>query len=108
MFKLLGNVDPKIAATVASRRILDCLARHGDGSPGDHMDPSNGQLTPKSEACIQFEGLFQPLDNILNGLPIWSVLEETTMKDSSVETRECAQVRFSIISSSVILLFTTY
>lgn len=70
-----------------SRRVLDCLGKHGSGAPRDHTDPSNGQLTPKSEACIQFEGLFQPIDNLLKGLPIWSILEENYTQQSQMDSQ---------------------
>lgn len=70
-----------------SRRILDCLGKHGSGAPRDHTDPSNGQLTPKSEACIQFEGLSQPLDNLLKGLPMWSILEDNFREKSQMDAQ---------------------
>ena len=78
-----------------SRRVLDCLAKHGNGDPRDHTDPSNGQLTPKSEACIQFEGLVQPLDNVLDGLPTWSVVDDKLRHESSTDSQR-AQVRHQL------------
>jgi hypothetical protein len=39
------------------------------------------------EACIQFEGLFQPIDNLLKGLPIWSILEENYTQQSQMDSQ---------------------
>lgn len=73
LFKFLGNVEPGVVASVLSQRIQRILAQHGSGHPGDHLDPSNNQLTPQSEACMQFEALHQPIENVLNGLPSWAL-----------------------------------
>lgn len=96
-----------------SRRVLDCLAKHGNGDPRDHTDPSNGQLTPKSEACIQFEGLVQPLDNVLDGLPTWSVVDDKLRHESSTDSQR-AQVRSEVrlvlgqMASAIVTWTPTY
>jgi hypothetical protein len=73
LFKLLGNTEPGVAASVLSSRVQRLLSQHGNGQPGDHLEPSNNQLTPLSEACMQFEALHQPIENVLNGLPSWAL-----------------------------------
>lgn len=73
LFKLLGIIEPSVAASVLSSRVQRLIAQHGDGQPGDHLEPSKNQLTPLSEACMQFEALHQPVDNVLNGLPSWAL-----------------------------------
>jgi hypothetical protein len=67
------------------------LARHGNGDPRDHLDTRVNQLTPKSEACVQFEALIHPLDNVLHGIPSWTV-EEDRKQQSSRDVRR-QQVR---------------
>ena len=73
LFKLLGNIEPRVAASVINSRVQMLLSRYGNGQPGDHLHPRNNQLTPLSEACIQFEALHQPLENILTGMPSWAL-----------------------------------
>ena len=76
LFKFLGNVEPGVVASVLNSRIQRILAEHGKGQPGDHLDPSNNQLTPQSDACMQFEALHQPVENILSGLPSWTLEDD--------------------------------
>jgi len=76
LFKFLGNVEPGAIASVLSPRIQGILSQYGSGHPGDHLDPSNNQLTPQSEACMQFEALHQPLENVLLGLPSWTLEDD--------------------------------
>jgi hypothetical protein len=39
----------------------------------DHLDSDTQQLTPANEAVRQFEGLVHPMENILSGIPGWTV-----------------------------------
>ena len=73
LYKFIANSDPQVAASTVSVRVQAVLQAHGNGEPMNHIDPTNNQLTPKSDAVLQLEGLHQPLDNILGGLPAWSL-----------------------------------
>jgi len=73
LFKFLGNVEPRVVASVLNSRIQGILSQYGSGQPGDHLDPGNNQLTPQSTAPMQFEALHQPIENVLNGLPAWAL-----------------------------------
>jgi hypothetical protein len=54
-------------------RVQSVLATHGNGDPANFVEPSNQQLTPKSDAVIQFEALYQPMDNVIGGIPTWAL-----------------------------------
>jgi hypothetical protein len=73
LYRFIGNTEPAISASLLNQRIKDLLAAHGDGKPTDHLEASNGQLTPKSEAVMQFEGIYHPMEYILGGIPSWAV-----------------------------------
>jgi hypothetical protein len=73
LFKHLGNGEPHIASSVLCHRIQTLISTHGNGEPIDHLDPSSQQLTQASEAVRQLEGIVQPMDNIMCGLPSWSL-----------------------------------
>lgn len=90
LFKFIGNQEPAIAADVLRNRLRNLLLAHGNGEPGDHVDPSNNQLTQQSDAVIQFEGFYQPLDNTLHGIPKWSLLQDASAPKE--RTAEKAQV----------------
>lgn len=83
LFKFLGNVEPQIATSVLKKRTLMLLRQYGDGAPRDHLHPGNNQLTRKSEAVMQLEGLLQPLDTTLNGLPAWALKDDGNSTQSS-------------------------
>jgi exportin-5 len=74
LFKFIGNTDPQTSAQVLSARVKTILAKHGDGAPMDFLDPKSQQLTAKSEAVIQIEALFQPLENTMGGIPSWAMM----------------------------------
>ena len=74
LFRSIGSTEPEIAATVIHSKIRTLLNAHCNGEPRDQLNPENkNELTVKSTACLQIEGVHQPLDNILHGLPSWSV-----------------------------------
>ena len=92
LFKFLGNVEPGVVASVLSQRIQNILAQYGSGQPGDHLDPSNNQLTPQSEACMQFEALHQPIENVLNGLPSWTLEDDNQGNGNDVKRTEVSYI----------------
>ena len=73
LFKYIGNCYPHIASSILLTRISNLIAQHGNGEPLDHVCPTNKQLLAKSLASRQFEGIVHPMDNILGGLPPWSL-----------------------------------
>ncbi|KAL3910654.1 MAG: hypothetical protein SGILL_007610 [Bacillariaceae sp.] len=73
LFKFIGNCHPHVATLVLLSRFNQLLAQHGSGEPRDHLDSETQQLTSASEAVRQFESLVHPLENVLNGVPAWSV-----------------------------------
>jgi Exportin-5 family len=73
LFKHLGNCQPHVASSVLLARFKAMLAQHGNGEPRDHLDSVTQQLTAASEAVRQFEGLVHPMENVLSGLPAWSL-----------------------------------
>lgn len=87
LFKLLGIIEPGVAASVLSSRVQRILAQHGNGQPRDHLEPSNNQLTPLSEACMQFEALHQPIENVLNGLPSWALKDDEANRRTNYDAK---------------------
>jgi hypothetical protein len=73
LFRSISNAEPEISVTIVHSKIRDLLNAHSNGEPRDQLNPQNNELTAKSTACLEFEGVSQPLDNILQGLPSWSV-----------------------------------
>jgi hypothetical protein len=100
LFKFIGNSEPHIAATAINSRLQGMVTTHGNGEPRDHIHPSNGQLTQLSEAVRQFEGVVQPLENILCGLPTWSLHSKQQVQGGGAEKDGSrAQVRASTQAS---------
>jgi Exportin-5 family len=81
LYRFLANNDPQVASATVASRAKSILLAHGNGDPLNHIDPSNKQLTPKSDAIIQLEALCQPVDNILGGLPSWSLALDSRASD---------------------------
>ena len=73
LLRLIGNSEPQMSVFSVQSRIKTLLQLHGNGEPRNHIDPTTNQLTQTSEAILQFEGVHQPLDNILQGLPNWTL-----------------------------------
>ena len=73
LFRFIGNTEPEIAATAIHSKISTLLNAHCNGEPRDVLNPESNELTLMSTACLQLEGATQPLDNILYGLPSWSI-----------------------------------
>jgi hypothetical protein len=73
LYKYLGNYQPHVASSVLLSRFSTLLAQYGSGEPRDHIDSQTQQLTSASTAVREFESLVHPLENVLNGLPAWSL-----------------------------------
>lgn len=96
LFKLIGNTEPQIGARVLNVRAQFLVTTHGNGEPFDHLDPTNNQLTQKSDAVLNFEGFCQPLEYVTAGFPAWSVVANKIQKDD-----KNAQARLEVCCSSV-------
>jgi len=107
-FKLLGNVEPKIATSVLNTRLQVLLARHGNGSPHDHLYSTNKQLTQKSDAIIYFESILLPLDTALSGLPAWSLQTDNSNRANSSEIRASVQEALLQLATSLVSWNPTY
>lgn len=85
LFKFLGNNEPQIVSSTMNSRIKALISSHGNGEPLNHLDPSNNQLTPKSDAVMIFEAAYQPLDNALGGIPSWALQDDNGLGQSDPE-----------------------
>jgi len=99
LLRLIAKTDPEQAASILNTRVQNVLTNHGNGQPGDNLNPQTKGLTQLSYANIQFEGLQQPLDNILNGLPAWSLQAETGSNNGYPVDLKRAKIRTSVRSS---------
>ena len=98
LFRFAGRVEPKLAASLLSEKVQHLISSHGGGEPRDHIDPDRNQLTPISEAIMKFEGIFAPMENILQGIPDWALDAEKTSDPSYMEPTRIV-IRNSIRSS---------
>jgi hypothetical protein len=108
-FKFLGNLEPQMVASVLNTRTQTVLQRYGNGAPQDHLHPGNNQLTQKSEAIMQLEGLIQPLDTTLNGLPAWALETESNNKMSKrTQIRSAVRESLSQLANALVSWNPTY
>lgn len=82
LFRLISYNEPHLTVSIFQQKVNYLLATHGTGEPRNCLDDSAGQLTQESEAIVQFEGLYGPLDNILQGLPEWTINNKMTSDPS--------------------------
>lgn len=73
LFRGIANSEPEIASTAIHSKITTLLKAHSNGEPRDHLNSDSKELTVMSTACLQIEGVVQPLDNTLQGLPAWAL-----------------------------------
>lgn len=103
LLKFIGNTEPKISATAIHSRIQELLSMHGNGEPRNHLNPTSNQLTQLSEAVLQFEGVTQPLDNILQGLPEWSLRQDTSgLETKKLTTNTEVRARLSDLAQMIV------
>ena len=103
LLKFIGNTEPKISATAIHSRIQELLSMHGSGEPRNHLNPTSNQLTQLSEAVLQFEGVTQPLDNILQGIPEWSLRQDTSGLDTKkLTTNTEVRARLSDLAQMIV------
>eukprot|EP00533_Pseudo-nitzschia_delicatissima_P009220 CAMPEP_0116104504 /NCGR_PEP_ID=MMETSP0327-20121206/14491_1 /TAXON_ID=44447 /ORGANISM="Pseudo-nitzschia delicatissima, Strain B596" /LENGTH=1505 /DNA_ID=CAMNT_0003596761 /DNA_START=256 /DNA_END=4773 /DNA_ORIENTATION=- len=93
LFKYVGNCQPHIASSILLARIRNLIEQHGNGEPLNHLCRSNQQITNKSTASLQFEGIIHPMENILNGLPAWSLNVEGKSESAGSAKRQQHQKR---------------
>ena len=96
LFKHMGNCQPHIACSVLSTRICSLIAQNGNGEPRDHLDRETQQLTHASEAVRQFEGVIHPLENLLNGLPSWTLNAQGRSRSPGDNSKEQQQQDMAI------------
>jgi hypothetical protein len=108
LFKLIGNSQPHIAASVLNERVKSLLLRHAAGEPLNHLEPSNNQLTELSDAVLQFEGLAHPLDNTMSGIPSWAMQEGVLSDASRAEKRAITRAALSEMANALVSWSPSY
>eukprot|EP00535_Pseudo-nitzschia_heimii_P013747 CAMPEP_0197199492 /NCGR_PEP_ID=MMETSP1423-20130617/33909_1 /TAXON_ID=476441 /ORGANISM="Pseudo-nitzschia heimii, Strain UNC1101" /LENGTH=1261 /DNA_ID=CAMNT_0042653349 /DNA_START=1042 /DNA_END=4828 /DNA_ORIENTATION=+ len=94
LFKYIGNCQPHIASSLLLTKIRTLITQHGSGEPLNHVCSMNRQITHKSTASRQFEGIIHPMENILNGLPPWSLNAEGKSESAGSTKKQEHQKRF--------------
>jgi len=110
-FKLIGNVEPMIASRVLLSRVQFLLTNHGTGQPLNFLESSNNQLTQKSDAVLQFEGLYQPLENALSGIPPWALEPDDSKSRRDprrMEARQATQTSLAELARELVAWNPTY
>jgi len=109
-FKLISAVAPKLAATIIQAKAQSLFSLYGscEGGRGrDYVDAVTGQLTQRSTAVMELEGLSQPLDTVLQGLPQWA-LDNSKQSDPSymephrVETRNAVRSSLAEVANMIV------
>ena len=107
LIRLIGHIEPKLATTIISQKYLHIFTTYGSGKVRDCLDAATGQLTQQSRAVMELEGLCQPIQNLLQGMPEWA-LDVNKPNDPSysdpnrVEIRNYIRTKFSEIANSLI------
>ena len=101
LFRSISNAEPEISVTIIHSRIREVLNSHSTGEPRDHINPHNNELTVKSTACLEFEGVSQPLDNILQGLPSWSV-DDGNYDQNRMKIRQVVKPALSELANMIV------
>lgn len=104
LFKLIGNVEPHIAARVLSAKMRNLIFEHGNGQPINFVEASNNQLTQKSDAVMQFEGLVHPLENTFSGIPSWTLESDSKALSDHLRTQIRASTRSSFSELALALV----
>lgn len=102
MYKFTSHNDPQVAATTISTRVKAILSTHGNGEPINHVNSTNNQLTLKSDAVMQLEGLHQPLDNILGGIPAWALADDPNSDRERLEIRASTRASLSELAQALV------
>lgn len=101
LFRQIGHTEPEIAVPVIHAKMRTLLNTHCNGDPRDQLNPQNNELTVMSTACLQFEGATQPLDNILHGLPPWSV-DDGNYDQKRTGTRSIVRPLLSEVANMIV------
>eukprot|EP00587_Corethron_hystrix_P001604 CAMPEP_0113303620 /NCGR_PEP_ID=MMETSP0010_2-20120614/3961_1 /TAXON_ID=216773 ORGANISM="Corethron hystrix, Strain 308" /NCGR_SAMPLE_ID=MMETSP0010_2 /ASSEMBLY_ACC=CAM_ASM_000155 /LENGTH=1151 /DNA_ID=CAMNT_0000157649 /DNA_START=890 /DNA_END=4346 /DNA_ORIENTATION=- /assembly_acc=CAM_ASM_000155 len=104
LFRFIGSSDPEFASETISRHVCDLISSHGNGEPMDHIDRSTNRLTSSSEAVMKIEGVYLALDNILQGLPSWSLSNEDIAEERAKRTRVRTNVKSSLAQFSSLMV----
>lgn len=107
LFRFVGSCVPDIAVSVVKDRVQTVVAAHGAGASDVYLDPTNHQLTRKSNAVMQFESLYQPLENVLAGIPDWTLSDSATPpghKDSAQRAEIQTLVRSCVLEITTTLV----
>lgn len=85
-FRQMSAIEPLLATQGICRKVIELINTYGNGQPMDHtinVGPNGSiqYLTQYSEAIMKIEGMQQPLDNVLQGLPAWALDETKQLSD---------------------------
>jgi hypothetical protein len=101
LFRAIGRTEPEIASTAIHLKVRTLLNAHSNGEPRDQLNPENNELTVNSTACQEFEGVTQPLDNILHGLPSWA-LDDGNYDEKRTRTRNTIHPLLSEMANLIV------
>ena len=101
LFRSISSTAPEIAVTTMHSRVRTLLNAHCNGEPRDHINSQTNELTAKSTACMQIEGAAQALDNILHGLPSWS-LDNGNYDEKRTRIRSTIRPQLSELANMIV------
>ncbi len=107
VIRLIGNIEPKLATAILHQKFKTVFTQYASGEVRDCTDPTTGQLTQQSTAIMELEGMNQPIDNLLQGMPDWALdmskrNDPSYMDPNRVEIRNSIRAMFTEIANSLI------
>lgn len=106
LIRLISAIEPKLATTVIYQKFERTFSTYASGNIRDNLTPS-GELSQRSTAVLEFEGINQPLDNLINGLPEWALDDSkrdnpSFMEPHRVEVRNAIRTMLGDIANKLI------
>ena len=107
VIRLIGNIEPKIATKILHQKFKTVFTQYGGGEVRDCIHATTGQLTQQSTAVMELEGMNQPIDNLLQGMPEWALdvskqNDPSYMDPNRVEIRNAIRSMFTEIANCLI------
>lgn len=100
LFRIIGETVPAEATKILNEKVQRILSVHGSGAPINCKDPSNDQLTEKSEAVRMIEALHHPLENVLAGIPEWAFKDDTNRRRKKNDANDIKRQESRLIVQS--------
>jgi hypothetical protein len=98
LFRYIANNEPTMAACCINAQVESLIAKHGgEQAVKDHADPKTGRLTEDSQANLDFEGVHAAFENVLLGIPDWTMKGGGKLPLSNRRTKAQAEATIAAV-----------